>query len=74
MQQQYLNALAEPFKAAHIYSDKAMTGQLAKLLELSMQPAQQLRYWQEIRGYMFTVADTLTIQSVDEYLEERVKQ
>lgn len=72
--QQYLNALAELFKAAHIYSDKAMTGQLAKLLELSMQPAQQLRYWQEIRGYMLTVADMMTIQDIDDYLEERCKQ
>lgn len=74
MQQQYLNALAELFKAAAMYSDKAMTGQLARLLELSMQPSEQLRYWQEIRGYMFTVADTVTIQDIDDYLQERVKQ
>lgn len=71
MQQDYLNALAELFKSAAMYSDKAMTGQLARFLELSLQPAAQLRYWQEIRGYMFTVADMVTIQDIDSYLENK---
>lgn len=74
MQQDYLNALAELFKSAAMHRDKAMYEQLIKMLELSLQPAAQLRYWQEIRGYMFTVADLMTIQDIDDYLQERVKQ
>ena len=72
--QQYLNALAELFKAAAKYSDKAMTGQLATLLELSMQPSEQLAHWNKIRRYMFTVADDITIQEIDQHLTDKVKQ
>lgn len=69
--QSYLTALAELFKAAAKYSDKAMTGQLATLIELSMQPAEQLAQWNKIRRYMFTVTDSITIQEIDDYLKSK---
>jgi len=69
--QSYLTALSELFKAAAKYSDKAMTGQLATLLELSTQPAEQLAHWNKIRRYMFTVADSITIQEIDDYLKSK---
>ena len=71
MNQPYLNAIAELFKAAAMYKDNAMAGQLLTLLELSMQPSEQLEHWNKIRRYMFTVADSITIQEIDDYLKSK---
>lgn len=66
--QTYLNNLAELFKLAAMYRDKAMTGHLARLLELSLQPKAALEYWQQYGKYFRTVADALLLQEIEEYL------
>lgn len=70
----YLAALAELFKLATIYSDKRATAILAKQLELSMEPNQALEHWNTNKGHLHSIADTLTIQTVDEFLMEGVRQ
>lgn len=74
MQQQYLNALSKLSAGAKRFNDEHIPVMLDKLLELSMQPAEQLAHWNKIRRYMFTVADAITIQEIDQYLTEKVKQ
>jgi len=71
--QTYLTNLAELFKLAAMYSDKAMTGHLAKLLELSMQPKEALAYWQKYVAYFRTVADTLLLQEIEDYLTDKAR-
>lgn len=71
---QYLTALAELFKLATMYGDKQATANLAKLLELSMQPVAALENWNSVKGDMYEIADYLVAQDVSEYLEKGVRQ
>ena len=71
--QSYLIALAELFKSAAMHRELVITGKLATLLELSMQPTGQLNYWRKVRTDMFRIADSLTLQDIDDYLTERSK-
>lgn len=70
----YLTALAELFKLATIYSDKRATANLAKLLELSMDPVAALEHWNSCKGDMYGIADSLVVQDVSEFLERGVRQ
>lgn len=70
----YLAALAELFKLATMYSDRKATANLAKLLELSMEPIAALAHWNSCKGDMYGIADSLVVQDVSEFLEERIKQ
>lgn len=70
----YLTALAELFKLATMYSDRKATANLAKLLELSVEPVAALEHWNRCKGDMFCIADSLVVQDVSEYLEGRVRQ
>lgn len=70
----YLTALAELFKLATMYSDKRATAILAKQLELSMEPNRALEHWNTNKGELYQIADTLVIQDVSDYLEERTTQ
>lgn len=72
--QSYLTSLAELFKLAAMYGDKQLSGMLAKLLELSLHPVAQLAHWEAIQGYADGVADSIVLQDITEYLQERVKQ
>jgi len=72
--QSYLIALAELFKSAAMHRELVITGKLATLLELSIQPTEQLNYWRKIRTDMFRIVDSLTLQDIDDYLTEKVKQ
>ena len=71
--QPYLSAMSELFKSAAMHREIVITGKLATLLELSMQPTEQLNYWRKIRTDMFRIADSLTLQDIDDYLTERSK-
>ena len=70
----YLAALSELFKLATMYSDKRAAANLAKLLELTMQPVAALAHWNNIKGDMFSIADSLVVQDVSDYLEKGVRQ
>lgn len=70
----YLQSLAELFKLSTMCSDRKATANLAKLLELSMEPVAALAHWNGCKGDMYQLADSLVVQDVSEYLEERTKQ
>lgn len=74
MNQQYLSALAELFKLAAIYGDSSTIGNLCKFLELSLEPVEQLVYWMNNKRLMTWNCDTLTVQTIEEYLAEKVKK
>ena len=74
MTQQYLTAMAEAFKVAAMYDDHIMTGHLARFLELSLEPVEQLFYFMTHKASMTAGLDTMTVQDIEEYLAERVKQ
>jgi hypothetical protein len=69
--QPYLSAMSELFKSAAMHREIVITGKLATLLELSMQPTEQLNYWRKIRTDMFRIADSLTLQDIDDYLKTK---
>lgn len=71
---QYLQSIAELFKLATIYSDRKATANLAKLLELSMEPVAALAHWNNCKGDMYQLADSLVVQDVSEYLEKGAMQ
>ena len=71
---QYLTAIAELFKLATIYRDSSATAHLAKLLELSTEPNRALAHWNLIKGDLHTIADTIVLQDVSEFLEKGVMQ
>ena len=71
--QTYLTNLAELFKLAAMYGDNSMTGHAARLLELSLQPKAALAYWQQYGAYFRTVADTLLLQEIEEYLTDNAR-
>lgn len=66
----YMASLAELFKAAAMQHNLAATGILAKLLELTTEPAKALAYWNNNKHHLAQMADTLTLQEVGEYLEK----
>lgn len=70
----YLTAIAELFKLATMYSDRKATANLAKLLDLSMEPVAALAHWNACKGDMYGIADSLVVQDVSEYLEESTRQ
>lgn len=65
----YHNALAELFKQAAMQHDLVATGILAKLLELTTEPAKALAYWNNNKQHVERLADSLTVQEITEYLE-----
>ena len=65
----YLASLAELFKQAAMQHDLVATGILAKLLELTTEPAKALAYWNNNRKQVERLADSLTVQEITEYLE-----
>lgn len=73
---QYLTALAELFKLARMYPGDNIrnTAILAKQLELSMEPTAALEHWNKIKGELHSIADTLVIQDVSDFLERGVRQ
>lgn len=73
---QYLQAMAELFRLARMYPDDKIfhTAILSKQLELSMEPNRALEHWNTNKGHLHSIADTLTIQTVDEFLMEGVRQ
>ena len=71
--QTYLTNMAELFKLSAMYRDSAMTGHAASLLELSLQPKAALEYWQQYGAYFRTVADTLLLQEIEEYLTDKAR-
>lgn len=72
--QNYLTALAELFKLAAMHGELSLTGQIARLLELSTQPSAQLSHWRKMRHDAVAYADTLTLQDIDDHLEKGVRQ
>lgn len=70
----YLQSLAELFKLANIYNERSATAGLAKLLELSTEPNRALAHWNSIKGDLHTIADTIVLQDVSEFLEKGVMQ
>lgn len=70
----YLTAIAELFKLATMYRDRKATANLAKLLELSMEPVAALAHWDSCKGDMYQLADSLVVQDVSEFLEKGVRQ
>lgn len=66
----YHNAMSELFKVAAMQQNLAATGILAKLLELTTEPAKALAYWNNNKHHLARMADTLTLQEVGEYLEK----
>lgn len=70
----YLTALAELFKLSTMYADKRATANLAKLLELSTEPTRAIAHWNSIKGDLRTIADTIVLQDVSEFLEKGVRQ
>ena len=71
--QTYLTNLAELFKLAAMYGDKAMIGRLADMLELSSEPKLALDYWKCHGKYFRTVADTLLLQEIEDYLTDKAR-
>jgi hypothetical protein len=71
--QTYLTNLAELFKLAAAYQDQFMTAHAASLLDLSLQPKAALEYWQQYGAYFRTVADTLLLQEIEEYLTDKAR-
>ena len=65
----YHTSLAELFKQAAMHRDLTATGILAKLLELTTEPAKALAYWNNNRQQVERLADSLTVQEIAEYLE-----
>lgn len=68
----YMTALAELFKQAAMQHNLAATGILAKLLELTTEPAKALAYWNNNKQQVERLADSLTVQEITEYLEGKV--
>lgn len=65
----YHISLAELFKQAAMHRDLTSTGILAKLLELTTEPAKALAYWNNNKQHVERLADLLTVQEIAEYLE-----
>lgn len=63
----YLEAMSELFKLACIYKDTVATANLAKLLELTTEPVEAKAHWFTFRNDLRRIADTITLQQVDEY-------
>jgi hypothetical protein len=71
--QTYLSTMAELFKLAAMYNDRSLTGILATLLEMSMQPKAAWRYWCQHSHKFMAVADTILLQDIDDYLKEKAR-
>ena len=69
----YHESLAELFKLACIYKDTIATANLAKLLELTTEPVEAKAHWFTFRNDLRRIADTITLQQVDEYFMEIIK-
>lgn len=65
----YHTAVAELFKQAAMHRDLTATSILAKLLELTTEPAKALAYWNNNKQHVERLADSLTVQEITEYLE-----
>lgn len=65
----YHAAMAELFKQAAMHRDLTATGMLAKLLEITTEPAKALDYWNNNKQHVERLADSLTVQEITEYLE-----
>ena len=63
-------SLAELFKLACIYKDTVATANLAKLLELTTEPVEAKAHWLTFRNDLRRIADTITLQTIDEYFME----
>ena len=70
----YVLAISECFKTAAMYGDKMQTGHIAKLLELSLQPSAAIDYFTRHKSVLCHGVDTMFVQDIDDYLQERVKQ
>lgn len=66
----YHESLAELFKLACIYKDTIATANLAKLLELTTSPVEANAHWLTFRNDLRRIADTITLQQVDDYFSE----
>ena len=66
----YHESLAELFKLACIYKDTITTANLAKLLELTTEPVEANTHWLTFRSDLRRIADTITLQQVDDYFME----
>ena len=66
----YHAAMSELFKQAATHRDLTATGILAKLLELTTEPAKALDYWNNNKQHVERLADSLTVQEITEYLEK----
>ena len=65
----YMTAMSELFKQAAMQHNLVATGILAKLLELTTEPAKALAYWNNNKQQVERLADSLTVQEITEYLE-----
>ena len=74
MRQQYLNALSECFKVASMNRDRIAYGHLCRLLELSLQPVAAWDYYRDNEQHMVNGVETIFVQDLKDYLQERVKQ
>lgn len=74
MQQQYLNALSECFKVAKMQRNNLATSCLCKLLELSLQPVAAWDYYRDNEKHIVNGVETIFVQDLEDYLQERVKQ
>lgn len=70
----YYNALAELFKLAAMHNDTLATANLARLLELTSEPVAALAHWSKCKGSMYRIADTLTMQEIDDGLANLEQQ
>lgn len=66
----YHEAMSELFKLACIYKDTVATANLAKLLELTTSPVEAKAHWLTFRNDLRRIADTITLQQVDDYFAE----
>ena len=69
--QTYLLNLAELFKLSSMYRDPHMVCHLCRLLELSLQPTAALAHFQHYKKYFATIADTIVLQEIEDYLIEQ---
>ena len=66
----YHEALSELFKLAFMYHDTLAAANLAKLLELTTEPVEAKAHWMKFRSELRRIADTITLQQVDDYFME----
>lgn len=66
----YHKAMSELFKQAAMHRDLTATGILAKLLELTTEPAKALTHWNNDKQHLERLSDSLTAQEITDYLEK----